>query len=188
MKRFKINLTLFAVFFCLFGGNVFAGFSISMPSVSIPSVDIQQIGINQIGLTMITPSFSVQIPQIGNSFSINFETVGFVGSSVNIPNFIPSMISPNYLTGTLVGENANMASLNGLRFDDIYIANPEDQPGTKSVAELAQRDLARFGLSAPVQSPLEASLFPKKETVTVAEQASPLPTNAFCLDDYGTEG
>lgn len=179
----KINFRMLLVLSLFSSGAVFADvaqlphpvFQVSIPQIVIRDINFQQIPMADFSIPTIRPNFSVNIPQIGNFSFTGMTEIPFQ----NIP--LPAVDPP------IVGVDVNKASLIGMRFDDVYIANPENQPGTKSVAELAARDFARFGITKPAESELEASLFPNANKPMVADNAPPLPLNLFSIDACGTE-
>lgn len=152
------------------------GSQVNVPNVNIPQINVLSVQITQINPPQVTPNFNVNIPQIGNFSAPNIPSV----SITNIPVIT--------ITPPIVGTDVNMAALVGFRFDDVYIANPENSSDAKSVAGIARKDFERLGMSQKLSSPLEASISPEANLPLTAEKVPPLPLNFFCIDDFGTEG
>lgn len=144
---------------------------VPMFDVTIPSIPLYGININPINIP------SVSIPSIGFS--------SFMSGPIQIENGHLSL--PNYYVETILGSNVDPRMLAALRFDDLYIANPDMKAEAKDSGQMARKELARFGLQGPPRSELESQLYPtwaekQKSPRETASRLIRFPVTLYSVD------
>lgn len=141
--------------------------TIHLSGVGVTKVSVDKISISSTGVPALHLS-KVGLDGVGIE-SIHLSTVG-----------IP----------TVVGSQVSLNELKGLKFNDVYVADPDFQNymnGAKNYQDLSAKELAQFGVKGEVQSDLEAQMFPKQEATELAAQpakhaAYTFPTSLSSID------
>ena len=169
LKRFGgliLSLTVLFVF-----QNVYA--EIRLNQVQPQQVYIPTIVPAQIYLPNIVP-LMIQPLQI-RGMQISPGTVSF--PSIRPLLIQPQMIYIPQIIPSLIGADVQFETLVGLKFDTLYIANPDFSPAAKSMNLLAKEEFKRLGGSSYLRSPLEMEYLAKVNSAS-AEKTAHIPNQA----------
>ncbi len=165
--------------------------AIQTPQVIVTTVTINSVNIPQLQLanmtptmTQVSPSTSVNVPNITiltpqmQNFApqqsgvylqpiyvptVTVPEVSFPG--VSFTSSLPMSSGASYYTPgqseTFVGSYVIMNHLMGIRFDNLRFTNPDHRRNVITTSESAKKELARFGETSHLKSPLETEFLSK---------------------------